>query len=145
MIDALIPVTEGAPVGPCDLTEADLALLGAHVDTIGHAYAEAIALAVAEPDADEAFTEAVQRYVESLFSGMYDPADREVPNLPPAAYVKIHEVVIAAIVKAHRRNETKLYQTLMAYLRVSQADLAMLARPAAGRRFVAHPPVARSA
>ena len=130
VMDDLIPATQGEPVGACDLNKVDLALLGAHAEDIGQAYAEQVAAAVTGPDADEAFTEAVRRYVESLFSGVYDPTDRELPNLPPSAYVKIHEVVIAAIVKAHGRNETKLYQTLMAYLRLSQADMASVVKQA---------------
>ncbi len=47
--------------------------------------------------------------------------------------MKLHEVAVAAIIKAHRRNETKLYQTLMAYLRLTQADQAALANPPAGQ------------
>ncbi len=127
MADDLIPATQGQPLGTCELNKADLALLGAHVEDIGQAYAAQIAAAVSEPDADDAFTDAVCRYFESLFSGVYDPTDRELPNQSPSAWVKIHEVAIAAIIKAHRRNETKLYQTLMAYLRVSQADMASAA------------------
>jgi hypothetical protein len=125
MVDALIPVTQGDSVGYCDLNTTDLALLGVHAEDIGQAYAAQVAAAF-----DDGLAEPVQRYVESLFTGRYDPADRELPNLSPAAYVKIHEVAIAAIIKAHRRNETKLYQTLMAYLRVSQADLADMAKSA---------------
>ncbi len=134
MADDLIPATQGEPVGACDLNKADLELLGAHAEDIGQSYAEQIAAAIAEDGADGAFTEAVYRYVETLFSGRYDAADRELPNLAPSAYVKIHEVAVAAIIKAHRRNETKLYQTLMAYLRVSQADMALIADPARAER-----------
>ena len=128
MGDALIAGTQGEPIGPCDLNQADLALLGVHAEDIGQACAAQIAAAF-----DEGLAGPVHRYVESLFSGSYDPADRELPNLSPAASLKIHEVVVAAIIKAHRRNETKLYQTLMAYLRLAQADMAEIARPAAAQ------------
>jgi hypothetical protein len=134
MADDLIPATQGEPIGACDLNKADLALLAAHAEDIGQAYAEQIAASIAEQDADDAFREAVYRYVESLFSGVYDPTDRELPNFSPSAYVKIHEVAIAAIIKAHRRNETKLYQTLMAYLRLSQADAASVTEQARAAR-----------
>ena len=77
-------------------------------------------------------------YVEPLFAGRYDASDRELPNLSPAGYVKLHEVAVAAIIKAHRRNETKLYQTLMAYLRVTQADQADIVEPAGRARAPAH-------
>ena len=43
----------------------------------------------------------MRRYVELVFSGRYDAFDRELPNLSPAGYVKLHEVVVAAIIKAH--------------------------------------------
>jgi hypothetical protein len=127
MGDELIATTQGKPVGPCGLNETDLALLRTHADDIGQAFAEQIAATIAEPDAGSAYSESVRQYVELLFSGTYDSADRELPNLPGSAYVKIHEVAVGAIIKAHRRNETKLYQTLMAYLRVSQADMALRA------------------
>jgi hypothetical protein len=125
MADDLIPATKGEPVGPDELNETDLALLGAHAADIGQAYAGQIAGAF-----DGEVARAVGQYFESLFSGRYDAADREVANVPVAAYGKMHEVAVAAIIKAHRRNETKLYQTLVAYLRVTQADLALIARPA---------------
>ncbi len=125
MGDELIGATQGDAVGPCDLNAADLALLGAHADDIGRAHAEQIAA-----EFDEGLSEPVRRYVELLFAGRYDPSDRELPNLSPAGYVKLHEVAVAAIIKAHRRNETKLYQTLMAYLRLTQADQAAIANPA---------------
>jgi hypothetical protein len=124
--DDLIPVTQGEPVGSCGLNQTDLALLGVHAEDIGQACAAQVASAF-----DGGLAEPVHRYVESLFTGRYDPADRELPNLSPAAYVKIHEVAVAAIIKAHRRTETQLYQTLMAYLRVSQADLTEMAKSAA--------------
>ena len=50
--------------------------------------------------------------------------------------------MVAAIIKAHRRNETKLYQTLMAYLRVAHADMALVADPAAR---AARPRIVKSA
>ena len=125
MGDELIATTKGEPVGPDELNETDLALLGTHAEDIGRAYAGQIAAAF-----DGEVARAVERYFESLFSGSYDAADREVANVPVAAYVKMHEVAVAAIIKAHRRNETKLYQTLLAYLRVTQADMALIAEPA---------------
>ena len=126
MGDELIGATQGDVVGPCDLNATDLALLGAHAEDIGLACAEQVAAAF-----DDGLSAPVQRYVELLFAGRYDASDRELPNLSPAGYVKLHEVAIAAIIKAHRRNETKLYQTLMAYLRLTHADQAELAGPAA--------------
>jgi hypothetical protein len=129
MGDELIPATQGTVVAACGLNEADLALLGVHVEDIGQEYAEQIA-----GEFDDGLSEPVRSYVESLFSGSYDPSDRELPNLSPAGYVKLHELVVAAIIKAHRRNETKLYQTLMAYLRVAHADMALVADPARATR-----------
>jgi hypothetical protein len=126
MGDVLIGVTQGDAVGPCDLNATDLALLGAHVEDIGLEYAEQ-----AGAEFDDGLAEPVRRYVALLFSGRYDPSDRELPNLSPAGYAKVHEVAVSAIIKAHRRNETKLYQTLMAYLRLTQADQADLAHPTA--------------
>jgi hypothetical protein len=128
MGDELIGPTQGDALGPCDLNVTDLALLSAHAVDIGLEYAEQVAAQF-----DDGISDPVRRYVELLFSGRYDPADRELPNLSPAGYVKLHEVAVAAIVKAHRRNETKLYQTLMAYLRLTQADQAELANPTAER------------
>ena len=129
MGDDLIPATQGEPVAACGLNEEDLALLAVHADDIGHEYAEHVAAGF-----DEGLAEPVRCYLEALFSGVYDASDRELPNLSPAGYVKVHEVAIAAIIKAHRRNETKLYQTLMAYLRVSHADMALVADPARATR-----------
>jgi hypothetical protein len=126
MGDELIAVTQGKPVGPCGLNETDLALLGAHAEDIGQAFGQQIAATVAEPDAGIEYMESVRRYVELLFSGTYDPTDRELPNLPPQASAKIHGLVVAASIKVHRRDETKLYQTLLAYLRVSQADMSLV-------------------
>jgi hypothetical protein len=128
-MDALIPLTHGTVVASCGLNEADLDLLAAHVEDIGQAYADQIA-----EEFDEGLSEPVRGYVESLFTGSYDPSDRELPNLSPAGYVKLHELVVAAIIKAHRRNETKLYQTLMAYLRVAHADMALVAEPGRATR-----------
>jgi hypothetical protein len=137
MGDELIGATHGDAVGPCNLNVTDLALLSAHDEDIGQTYAEQIAA-----EFDEGLTEPVRRYVELVFAGRYDALDRELPNLSPAGYVKLHEVVVAAIIKAHRRNETKLYQTLMAYLRVTQADQADIVNPPAVREL---PHVAKSA
>ena len=124
MADDLIPATQGGPVAACGLNEEDLALLGVHAEDIGQAFAEQIAA-----EFDDGLAEPVRSYVEALFSGTYDASDRELPNLSPAGYVKLHEVAVAAIIKAHRRNETKLYQTLVAYLRVAHADMALVAEP----------------
>ncbi len=137
MGDELIGVTHGDAQGPCDLNATDLALLGAHAVDIGVECAEQVAA-----EFDDGIAGPVRRYVELLFSGHYDRSDRELPNLSPAGYVKLHEVVVAAIIKAHRRNETKLYQTLLAYLRLTQADQAELANPAAERE---RPRVVKSA
>jgi hypothetical protein len=128
MGDELIGTTQGDAVGPCDLNVTDLALLGAHAEDVGLEYAEQVAA-----EFDDGLSEPVRRYVELLFSGRYDALDRELPNLSPAGYLKLHEVAVAAIIKAHRRNETKLYQTLMAYLRLTQADQAAVANPPAGQ------------
>ncbi len=125
MGDDQIVGTQGDAVGPCDLNVTDLALLGAHAEDIGQTYAEQIAA-----EFDDGLNEPVRRYVELLFAGRYDPADRELPNLSPSGYAKLHEMAVSAIIKAHRRNETKLYQTLVAYLRLTQADQAELANPA---------------
>ena len=130
MGDDLIRTTHGDAVGPCDLNVTDLALLGAHAEDIGQTYAEQIAA-----DFDGGLTEPVRRYVELVFSGRYDAFDRELPNLSAAGYTKLHEVVIAAIIKAHRGDETTLYQALMAYLRITQADQADIANPPAQREL----------
>ncbi len=142
-------------VSLCGLNERDLELLGAHTDFArelapraadafyGHVlrYPELRAIIERHSSVDR-LSRTLQAYVASLFSGRYD--DNTVRgrvtigrvhdriDLPLGAYLgafqKIHELAVHAIVKAHRRNETKLYQTLVAYLRVAQTDTAIAAQ-----------------
>ena len=141
-------------VGLCGLNDDDLRLLGAHDDFARdlapraadafyrHLLREPELRAIIERHANvDRLSESLRAYVASLFSGRYD--DQTVRgrvaigrthdriDLPLGAYVgaytKIHELVVHAIIRAHRRNETKLYQTLVAYLRVAQTDTAIVA------------------
>ncbi len=141
-------------VGLCSLNDTDLTLLAAHAADIGSQEAERIAAsfyghvlqypelrAVIDGNSSvDRLTVTLKQYIESVFSGRYDDATvkgREIIggvhdriNLPLGAYLgaylKIHEVIVAAIVRAHRRNPTRLYQTLMAYLRLSQTDISIV-------------------
>jgi heam-based aerotactic trancducer len=142
-------------VSLCGLNEQDLELLGAHQDFARDLaqrapeafYAEILGdpelrALIERHSSVDALSQTMQDYVASLFSGRYDDDTvharvtigrvHDRVDLPLGAYLsayrKIHELVVHAIVRAHRRNETKLFQTLVAYLRVAQTDAAIVAQ-----------------
>jgi heme-based aerotactic transducer len=141
-------------VGLCSVNGADLAILAKYRESIGKRQAGAVAdnfyaHVLQEPDlrqiiesnsSVDRLSTTLATYVESVFSGSYNDATvagrrvigevHDRIDLPLGAYLgaylKIHEVVISELVSRHRFGGRNLYQAVMAYLRVAQADMSIV-------------------
>ena len=141
-------------VGLCSVNGADLAILAKYRESIGKRQASAVAdnfyghvlqeadlrRIIESNSSVDRLSATLATYVETLFSGTYDDATvagrrvigevHDRIDLPLGAYLgaylKIHEVVISELVSRHRFGGRDLYQAVMAYLRVAQADMSIV-------------------
>ena len=148
-----------AVVGFCDINSEDLELLaeadlGDLADAVATNFYDrilrepALREIIERHSSVERLRVTLKRYFQSLFSGVYDDdtANGRIRigvvhdriDLPIGAYLgaylRIDEVVISELVKRYADDPARLYKLLMAYRRVSQADMALVAQSFVDKR-----------
>lgn len=158
----------GPAVAFCDITPEHLALLAdEQLGTLAERVADAfydrvlrepeLRAIIEQHSSVERLSRTLQQYVASLSSGRYDEQTvagrahigevHDRIDLPLSAYLgaflRIDEVVIGELARRHAGDPERLTRAIMAYRRVTQADVAIVVQSFVDRRNEAAERVAR--